>query len=361
MIDPRPTLDAPDDDPYLWLEEVDGERALVWVEAQNAATLTRFGDSRFAADRDTLAAIFDRPDKMPLIARRGPVLQFLDGCRPSPRPLAAHDARELPPRAAVVGGPARSRCVREREAEDWIWSGATTRPGSHDRAIVGLSRGGSDAVVLREFDLAMRELSYRTVFLPEAKGGAAGSIPTPCCCPRPGAREWRPIRVMPGRYDCGGARPTRSGAGALRECRREHVGRGRSRSASAGYVWFADRLGFFDEIVRIGDDTGPKTRIRPADRCSGRMASRLDHDQAAHGVDDWRQNLSAATRSWASPLRLSWPATAISPNCSSQLSAGALQDFFWCGSRLVLSILDNLQAGVRSPDPAGCRLARERS
>src|SRR5262249_42485699 len=36
---PRPTLAAPDDDPYLWLEEVDGERALAWVEAQNAATL----------------------------------------------------------------------------------------------------------------------------------------------------------------------------------------------------------------------------------------------------------------------------------------------------------------------------------
>ena len=38
MVDPRPTIEAPDDDPYLWLEEVDGERALVWVEAQNATT-----------------------------------------------------------------------------------------------------------------------------------------------------------------------------------------------------------------------------------------------------------------------------------------------------------------------------------
>src|SRR5919108_1872490 len=70
-FDPRPTLEAPDDDPYLWLEEIDGERALAWVEAQNAATLARFGDERFAADRDTLAAIFDRPDNIPLIARRG--------------------------------------------------------------------------------------------------------------------------------------------------------------------------------------------------------------------------------------------------------------------------------------------------
>ena len=69
--DPRPTLEAPDDDPYLWLEEIDGERALGWVEAQNTATLARFGDARFAADRDTLAAIYDRPDNIPVIARRG--------------------------------------------------------------------------------------------------------------------------------------------------------------------------------------------------------------------------------------------------------------------------------------------------
>jgi prolyl oligopeptidase len=71
VIDPRPTLAAPDDDPYLWLEEVDGAQTLAWVEAQNRATLARFGDGRFAADRDVLAAIYERPDNIPLIARRG--------------------------------------------------------------------------------------------------------------------------------------------------------------------------------------------------------------------------------------------------------------------------------------------------
>ena len=52
--DARPTLEAPDDDPYLWLEEIEGERALAFVQLQNAATLQRFGNARFAADRDAL-------------------------------------------------------------------------------------------------------------------------------------------------------------------------------------------------------------------------------------------------------------------------------------------------------------------
>src|SRR6266566_4160979 len=70
-IDDRPTLAAPDDDPYLWLEDIEGERALVFVEQQNKRTLQQFADAGFAADRDALAAIYDRPDNIPFVSRRG--------------------------------------------------------------------------------------------------------------------------------------------------------------------------------------------------------------------------------------------------------------------------------------------------
>jgi prolyl oligopeptidase len=61
-LDARPTIAAPDDDPYLWLEDIEGSDALVWVEAQNERTLSTFGTAEFAADRDVLTAILDRPD-----------------------------------------------------------------------------------------------------------------------------------------------------------------------------------------------------------------------------------------------------------------------------------------------------------
>jgi len=41
-----PTLDAPDDDPWLWLEEVDGVRATAWVAEQKARTIAGFGGPR---------------------------------------------------------------------------------------------------------------------------------------------------------------------------------------------------------------------------------------------------------------------------------------------------------------------------
>ena len=74
MIDPRPTTDRPDDDPWLWLEEIDGIGALDWVTAQTAATLSRYADARFEADRDEVRAILNLPDNIPWITRRGGML-----------------------------------------------------------------------------------------------------------------------------------------------------------------------------------------------------------------------------------------------------------------------------------------------
>ena len=70
-IDARPTRAAPDDDPYLWLEDIENARALAWVDAQNSATLAKFSDAATAQDGDKLAAILDRPDNIPYVTRRG--------------------------------------------------------------------------------------------------------------------------------------------------------------------------------------------------------------------------------------------------------------------------------------------------
>src|SRR3954471_17963909 len=70
-VDDRPTVAAPDDDPYLWLEEVEGGRAVDFAEQQSRRTLETFGGAQFARDRDLLADIYDRPDNIPYVARHG--------------------------------------------------------------------------------------------------------------------------------------------------------------------------------------------------------------------------------------------------------------------------------------------------
>ena len=64
---------------------------------------------------------------------------------------------------------ARGRCVLdldalgEAENENWVWHGADVPASPHyERCLVSLSRGGADADVVREFDVATQEVRRRT-------------------------------------------------------------------------------------------------------------------------------------------------------------------------------------------------------
>lgn len=361
MIDPRPTVAAPDDDPYLWLEEIEGDRALDWVEARNAATLARFGDARFAADRDTLAAIFDRPDNIPLIARRGaPVFNFWkDAAHPRGlwRTTALDSYRGEAPQWEIL---LDLDALAAREGEDWIWGGATTLPGSHDRAILMLSRGGADARVLREFDLASRDFVPGGFWLPEAKGGAA----------------WldRDTLLLSSAFGDGMAtssgyartvRLWRRGTGPLTApvifaTAADHmsVWADLDREGEDERIWFAERLGFFDAIVWIGDRGGPKTRIDlPTDAWLRWHRGWL----AAKRRTGW--SVGGETYPPDTLLGISFPAFLAGDRRFTKLfepgERRALQGFFWCGDRLVLSILDNLKPVFEALTPSGAGWSRE--
>ncbi|ESZ37630.1 hypothetical protein X731_30030 [Mesorhizobium sp. L2C054A000] len=80
VFDFQPTLNAPDDDPYLWLEDVEGEQTIAWAASQ-ARILAQFGGTQFNRDHDALTAIFDRPDKISRVhaARSVPQQFWQDG------------------------------------------------------------------------------------------------------------------------------------------------------------------------------------------------------------------------------------------------------------------------------------------
>ena len=360
--DPRPTLEAPDDDPYLWLEEIDGKGALAWVETQNAATLTRFGDQRFAADRDALAAIFDRPDNIPLIARRGArVFNFWkDAAHPRGlwRTTTLDSYRREPPEWGIL---LDLDALAAKEGEDWTWSGAATIHGTHDRAMLMLSRGGADAVVLREFDLPARDFVPEGFTLPEAKGGAAwldrdtlllssasGEGMTTSSGYARTVRLWRR-----------GTDPL--AATVIFETQAHHmaVGAGVDRESAEERLEFVDRIGFFDAVVWIGDRTGPKTRI----------------DVPTDASVEWHRGWLAVKRRtpWTVGGETHPPDTVLGISLAAFLAGDrrftklfepaerrALQGFFWSGGRLVLSILDDLKPVFEVLTPSDASWSRDR-
>jgi prolyl oligopeptidase len=357
MIDPRPTLAAPDDDPYLWLEEIDGERALAWVEAENRATLARFGDARFAADRDILAAIFDRPDNLPLIGRRGSrVFNFWKDAE-HPRGLwratTLESYRMDAPEWDIL---LDVDALAAREGEDWTWSGGSTIPGSHDLAILRLSRGGADAVVLREFDLTSLDFVPGGFTLPEAKGGAAwldrdnlllsSALGEGMATSSGYARTVRLWRR--------GTDP--SEAAIIFETGAERMGVWAEvdRDYAEERVEFVERIGFFDAAYWIGDRTGPTTRVD------------VPTDASIKLHRGW---LALKRRSpWTIGEETYPPDTLLGVSFSALLAGDrhftklfepaerrAFQGFFWSGGRLVLSILDDLKPvfEVRTPSENG--------
>jgi hypothetical protein len=63
---------ATSDDPFIWLEEVEGTRALEWVTAHNTATLTELGrDPLFATLESQVLAILNSRDRIVYPTVRG--------------------------------------------------------------------------------------------------------------------------------------------------------------------------------------------------------------------------------------------------------------------------------------------------
>jgi len=162
---------APDDDPYLWLEEVRGDRALEWVRAQNERTLDRLtGDPRYQALLQEATDDLTRGDRLPGVTIIGDhsydLLQDADHVRGLWRRTGLT--------SLLNGGPAWEPvldldALAADEGENWVFRGATCVEPENDRCMLALSRGGSDAAVYREFDLTAKAFVDGGFELPEAK------------------------------------------------------------------------------------------------------------------------------------------------------------------------------------------------
>ena len=148
------SAETPDDDPWIWLEEVAGERALSWVEGRNEASLG-YLESRplFPALKKRSLEILDSDERIPDPALRGELVynfwQDADNRRGLWRRMALDDyARGATDWEVLLDLDALAR----REDEDWVWKGASCLPPEYRRCLVSLSRGGADATVVREFD-----------------------------------------------------------------------------------------------------------------------------------------------------------------------------------------------------------------
>lgn len=164
-----------EDDPFLWLEEVLGEESLDWVRERNAKTTGELAENpEFERLRDRLLAILDSDERIPSISKAGEHYYNLWRDAQNPRGLwrrtsLAEYRQDEPAWETVLD----LDDLAKKEDENWVWKGATFLRPDCTRCLISLSRGGADAVVVREFDLERTEFIAAGFTLPEAKSDVA--------------------------------------------------------------------------------------------------------------------------------------------------------------------------------------------
>jgi prolyl oligopeptidase len=158
-------------DPHLWLEDVDGEAALGWVRARNEVAMRELeATPGFAALQARLLSILDSDARIPIPEQHADHLYNFWRDAANPRGLWRRTTAEAyrtpdPAWDVVLDLDALGR----QEGENWVWKGASVLPPGDERALVLLSRGGADAVVVREFDLRTKRFVEDGFVLPESK------------------------------------------------------------------------------------------------------------------------------------------------------------------------------------------------
>jgi prolyl oligopeptidase len=142
-------------DPYLWMEEIEGTRAMDWAKAQNARSLPVLqGDARYADLEAKALAILNAKDRVPGVSFAGDgsltnFWQDADHVRGVWRKTTLESYRTANPVWETI---LDIDALSKAEGANWVFKGASCLPPDDIRCLITLSNGGKDAVTVREFD-----------------------------------------------------------------------------------------------------------------------------------------------------------------------------------------------------------------
>jgi prolyl oligopeptidase len=162
-------------DPYLWLEDIGGEKAMSWVKEKNEATLAVLkAQPTFEPTYQKALEILNSDKRIAYPGFQGDYVYNFWQDEKNERGLwrrttPAEYLKPSPPWEVLLDIDKLSK----EEGEPWVYKGAVGLYPDYMLYLVSLSRGGGDAVVVREFDAAAKQFVKDGFSLPEAKGSVS--------------------------------------------------------------------------------------------------------------------------------------------------------------------------------------------
>ncbi len=162
-------------DPFLWLEEVEGEKALAWVEEQNTKSLARLkDDARFEGLMARSLSDYNATDKIAYASIIG--TQAHNYWQDATNVRGLWRVKPLTDYASNSGEWETILdldALAKTEGENWVMKGRSCLAPDNNRCLIRLSRGGGDAVVTREFDMETKSFVEDGFITPESKQSMA--------------------------------------------------------------------------------------------------------------------------------------------------------------------------------------------
>ena len=168
------------DDPYIWLEDVEAEECLNFAKDANKKCLDALGDPTTGPSYKRILEVLESQDRIPHVSCHGrdPTSKeriFYNFWKDQDHPKGI--LRKTTESEYKKDKPAWTTVLDvDQLAKDddisWVYKGSRSLPRKRDpladglvtRALLSLSRGGSDAIFLKEFDFTTQD------FVPEGEG-----------------------------------------------------------------------------------------------------------------------------------------------------------------------------------------------
>lgn len=163
------------EDKYLWLEEVDGKKALEFVAAQNKATVEKLSmEKDYQSIYDKSLEISNSSDRIVYPGITGKYVYNFWKDKDHERGiwrrclLSDYSAGKMNWDVLLD--------IDELSKKDnikWVYKGASGLFPNYNRFLIQLSNGGGDAVLIKEFDVEKKQFIENGFQIQEAKGGAS--------------------------------------------------------------------------------------------------------------------------------------------------------------------------------------------